>query len=413
MLVLVNPNNRILSPYSAVEPPLWAGLLATHYRNQKKEVAIVDAEALDLTPEQTAKAVLDYKPHSAMIVVMGNNPSVASTPKMGVTKQLVNLLKKEISLSVTGLHPSALPRETEKELGIYVIPGKIFDGTPDIAWDLLPMDKYQAHFWHCLSGETRSPYASIATSMGCVFKCEFCNLSALYGKREIIFKSPYEVGQEIDRLVGKYEVYNIKFWDELFTFNRGHVTAVCDELIKRNYGLNIWAYARVDCVTPPILKKMKQSGINWLAYGFEAGDDKVLGNAHKHATKEQAVKAVAMTHEAGINVMGNFIFGLPGSSPELDKATLDFAKELNIEFCNFYDFKSYPGAATYKVVPSNWESFDQYGKTQTFRDEAFTSYFTDITYLNHIKAKFGAQAVINILDMVSRGKPVTRAYAEA
>ncbi len=39
---------------------------------------------------------------------------------------------------------------------------------------------------------------------------------------------------------------------------------LCDLIIKGGYDLNIWAYARVDTVNEPMLKKMKQAGINWL-----------------------------------------------------------------------------------------------------------------------------------------------------
>ena len=55
---------------------------------------------------------------------------------------------------------------------------------PGIAWDLLPMDKYRAHNWHCLgdvnrAGElVRSPYVAIYTTLGCPFKCTFCCIQA-------------------------------------------------------------------------------------------------------------------------------------------------------------------------------------------------------------------------------------------
>ena len=39
---------------------------------------------------------------------------------------------------------------------------------PGIAWDLLPMDLYRAHNWHCFGGLTREPYASIYTTLGCL-----------------------------------------------------------------------------------------------------------------------------------------------------------------------------------------------------------------------------------------------------
>ena len=61
---------------------------------------------------------------------------------------------------------------------------------PGVAWDLLPMDKYRAHNWHCLgdvnqAGElVRSPYVAIYTTLGCPFKCTFCCIQAPFKSGE-------------------------------------------------------------------------------------------------------------------------------------------------------------------------------------------------------------------------------------
>ena len=69
-LVLVNPNIRILGPYSAIEPPLWLGLIATHYRKQGMQVAVVDAEAEDWTVERTIQETRKLNPRKVVIVAM-------------------------------------------------------------------------------------------------------------------------------------------------------------------------------------------------------------------------------------------------------------------------------------------------------------------------------------------------------
>lgn len=412
-ILMVNPNDGIVSPHSGIEPPLWAGLIASHYKEQGQRVQILDAEACDLTLEQTAEAIRDASPRQIIIVVMGNNPSASSTPKMIVTKKLIERLYCiDGKITVTGLHPSALPIETEMELGVPVLKGKIFDGTPNMPWELLPMDKYRAHNWHCLNGSPRSLYASIYTSLGCPFDCSFCNIHALYnGKHKVWYRDPIEVIKEIDILVGKYNIRNIKFWDELFTLNPSHTKKICDLLIHRNYGLNIWAYARVDTVAPEMLVRMKQAGINWLAYGFESGSNEVLGEVCKRADKQQAFDAVKWTHEAGINILGNFIFGLPGDTDETMRETLEFAKSLNIEYPNFYVAKGYPGSKLYKD-DNNWASYSQFGqdnsKANKFRDNAYIEFFNDENYQCHIMAKFGGQAVLQIKELLEFGKPVTR-----
>jgi len=412
-ILIVNPNNKIVSPFSATEPPLWAGLIASHYKNQGQRIAILDAEAGDLTVEQTAEAIKNTNPRQVIIVVMGNNPSVSSTAKMLTTKRITESLDGT-NVAVTGLHPLALPYETESELGVPVLKCEPYKSMPNIPWELLPMDKYKAHNWHCLDGSPRSPYAIVYTSLGCPFNCSFCNIHALYGgSHKVWYREPIEVIKEIDTLVTKYNVRNIKFWDELFTLNGKHIKYICLELIKRQYNLNIWAYARVDSpsISLNILKLMKLAGINWLSYGFESGNNNVLEASNKKASRAEAIKAVCMTHDAGINILGNFIFGLPGDTKETMQETLDFAKSLKIEYVNFYVAKAYPGSKIYEGN-EDWASYNQFGKDNSevskFRNKAFIEFFTDPDYVYHIGNKFGEQAVRQTRAMLEFGKPVTR-----
>ena len=65
---------------------------------------------------------------------------------------------------------------------------------PGIAWDLLPMDRYRAHNWHCFDhiGE-RAPYAAIHTSLGCPYRCSFCCINAPFGTNAYRLWSPESV----------------------------------------------------------------------------------------------------------------------------------------------------------------------------------------------------------------------------
>ena len=69
-LVLVNPGSRMRlyqalgTRLTAVENPVWAGLIATFIRRRGFSVEIVDAEADDLGPEETAARIVDLHPAS-------------------------------------------------------------------------------------------------------------------------------------------------------------------------------------------------------------------------------------------------------------------------------------------------------------------------------------------------------------
>src|SRR5262249_29463401 len=112
---------------------------------------------------------------------------------------------------------------------------------PAQAWDLLPMGRYRAHNWHCLDGRDRQPYAAIYTTLGCPYPCSFCCIQAPFrsgeraaGLRETANSYRYwsvdAVLAQIDVLVQRYGVRNIKVADEMFVLNRRHVLGVCEGL---------------------------------------------------------------------------------------------------------------------------------------------------------------------------------------
>lgn len=296
---------------------------------------------------------------------------------------------------------------------------------PIAAWDLLPMDKYKAHNWHCFDDiDNRKPYAAIYTSLGCPYNCVFCCINAPFGKPGIRYRSPELVVKEIELLVKKYKVKNIKIVDELFVLNELHYMKILDLLIKKNLDLNFWAYARVDTVKSKNLKKMKKAGINWLALGIESANPKVRDGASKQMQTKEIKKVVNDIQSAGIRVIGNFIFGLPLDTLATMQETLNLAKELNCEFVNFYCAMAYPGSKLYDIankegwpLPRQWHGFSQHSyemlplptkyldakEVLRFRDGAFHNFFNSPVYLNMLEEKFGSKVKKHI-EQMSRKK---------
>lgn len=477
-IVLINPSNKkamygkLSKSLAGIEPPLWIGLLAAFFRDKGFSVKIIDADAESFGAVETVEEIIKYDPVLIAIGAIGANPSASSTPKMLGVRHILELLKeKNIKMKTLtyGIHPGALPERTLREEGVdfvccgeafhpvaellaqlktgeiktdwdikglcYLKDGKMInngwadvvenlDDLPFVAWDLLPMEKYRAHNWHCFGHiNERKPYAIIYSSLGCPFNCHYCNIHALYsGKPGIRFRSPERVIEEVDYLVKEYKVKHLKILDELFVINQERMFKICDLLIERNYQLNIWAYARVDTVSKEVLEKLKKAGVNWLCYGIEAGSRDVRKGVSKGRFDQETVeKAIAMTHEAGIHVIGNFMFGLPDDDLKTMQETFSLAQELNCEYVNFYATMAYPGSPLYQdardqglALPQSWVGFSQFSpetlplptkhvsaaEVLRFRDDAFNKYYSDPGYLRMIKEKFGQETVDHVQQML-------------
>ena len=474
-IVLIKPGSQAqiygeLSAFelTAIEPPLWAAILGGFLRAQGFGVELIDQEAEGDSFEDVALKVNDLNPVLAVVMVSGSNPS-ASTMNMTGAAGVVSAIKSAaptISTAMAGLHPSALPWQTMEEEAIdFLIQGEgfmtfpllinslkgstAFKGIPGLwfrgggqilanepaqmirdlgaiplpAWDMLPMKKYRAHNWHCFDHiESRQPYAILYTSLGCPFNCSFCCINALFGKHVIRYRGVDDVVKELDGLVKNYGVRNIKIIDEMFAMNETRVVDLCDKIIERDYGLNMWAYARVNTVTEPMLEKMKRAGINWVAYGFESGSKRVIEDTSKGYKFERVMDVVKMTYDHDMHICSNFIFGLPEDDYDSMNETLALMQDINAEWANIYVAMAYPGSKLFTLarenqwpLPEKWHNFSQYGyeslplptrylsgpQVLEYRDYAFDAYYKNPRYLNMIKIKFGDDTMAHIKEMAS------------
>lgn len=473
-IVFVNPGDRKVvfqdlgKDLTAIEPPYLTLSFATYLKNEGFNVKIIDANALNIAPEETAQLIKELNPRLVALIVYGNQPS-ASTQNMSISGKIATSIKEKTDIPIVmgGLHPSALPKQTLQEENVdYVIQGeeqlplkqlltalktdknfslvealwyykngeiknnpkgKLIDNLDDYMpiadWDMLPMDKYRAHNWHCFDDiNNRSPYAAIYTSLGCPYKCEFCCINAPFGKSTIRYRSPEIIVKELELLNRKYGIKNIKFIDEMFVLHEEHYMKIVDLIIEKNLDLNIWCYARVDTIKAQTLTRMKQAGINWLALGIESANPNVRDGARKKLRANDIQQRVELIQDAGIRVIGNYIFGLPDDTLESMRETLDMAKELNCEFGNFYCAMAYPGSPLYNTalernwkLPDVWHGYSQHSYVMQplpskyltakeiveFRDNAFHEYNENPKYLNMLEEKFGSE-VRNHMEQITK-----------
>ena len=186
-------------------------------------------------------------------------------------------------------------------------------------------------------------------------------------------------------------------------------------------------FSRTDRTDPRFMEKMKLAGINWVFMGFESGNDTVLQGVHKKQTVDQIKRAAENVHRANIHIGGNYVFGLPEDTAETMQQTLDFAKDMNTEYANFFVMMANPGTRFYDVanekgypLPEKWGQYGFFApdalpmrnlvltpeEILAFRDNAFKEYFGSGRYQQMISGTFGPKVLEFLRDQVLSKKLV-------
>jgi len=487
-ILFVHPNaskaiyQDLSKNHSAIEPPIWAAMLAEHCRINNFGAQILDCEAERMDYMSAATQIVNINPRVICFVVYGQQPSASTQNMIGAvaTAEQVKKLSPNSKILFVGGHVAALPYDTLEESsidmicqneGVYTISNllhlsdfsdetqlKKIDGLgyksqgravlnnpqkvvskkdlehvlPGMAWDLLPdIKKYRTAGWHSWSNDSeKEPFAALYTSLGCPYKCSFCMIniinrtkqgSDIAGDNSNIHRwwSPEFIIKQFDQ-IAEMGVKNVKIADELFVLNPRHFMKVCDLLIERDYGFNIWAYSRIDTCKPKYLETLKKAGVNWLGLGIENPNQVLRKEVHKDNYKDVRIGDIMDSmREADINIAANYIFGLPMDTEESLQFTLDFALDANTEMVNFYTAMAYPGSRLYVEakrdgikLPDTYSGYSQHSyDTQNlptenltaaeilkFRDEAWTKYHTNPAYLDLLENKFGKKAKQNVVD---------------
>ncbi len=104
----------LAASHAAIEPPIWAAMLANSARSQGHDAQILDAEAERIDYIETAKRIGDYKAKIVCFVVYGQQPSASTQNMEGacLTASEFKDLNPESFVVFVGAHVAALPSQT-------------------------------------------------------------------------------------------------------------------------------------------------------------------------------------------------------------------------------------------------------------------------------------------------------------
>src|SRR3990167_6689604 len=400
-LLLIYPPWAVLEKRGILQnnlPPLGILSIASHCLAHGFTVEVLDVHAGRLTDQEVIQALALKKPRYVglsvltnmakpahyiatlckqvvpdCIVVMGGvhaealpermlrNSSVDVVGRGDGEELMLEILQRKPYAEIAGLSYRVgltvihnPPRTVNKALDDYAMP----------AYHLVDFKKY----FPAVGSYRRHPAINMLMTRGCPGKCTFCN-SAYTTLRS---RSAHSMVKQIKWLRYQYGIRQIQFYDDTFTVMKKQVLEFCQALIADKVDVTWTAYIRGDCFSEEMAMMMKKAGCHQVLIGIESGDARVLEMIQKPIHRERYKQTVEIALRYGMEVRGSFIIGCPGETSESMRATLRFAKELDIDLFQLSILTPYPGTQVYRdaveqkrLLHTDW---DYYGQGKVIMD---------------------------------------------
>ena len=374
-------------------PPLGILSIAAHVEAKGYRVAVLDVHAEKLVDTEVIERIAAARPRVVGISVL-TNMAVPAHYLARLCRQTV----PDCIVITGGAHAEAMPeamlansaidavvRGDGEDAALEIVAGRAFNSVLGLSYrdasnrvvhnqprplrmdlDSYPMPAYHMvdfkNYFPAVGTYRNLPAMNALMTRGCPGKCTFCN-SAFTTLRS---HTAANMVEQIKHLRKTYGIRQIQFYDDTFTVAKQTVMEFCRLMIADKVDVSWIAFIRGDCFSKEIATLMKAAGCHQVLVGIESGDEQILKNIGKPIDKERYRTAVRIAHECGIEVRGSFIIGNVGETWDTMQASLDFAKDLDLDLFQLNISTPYPGTQLYEyavrhgmLIHKNWSEYGQ------------------------------------------------------
>ncbi|WP_286241758.1 B12-binding domain-containing radical SAM protein [Methanobacterium ferruginis] len=241
------------------------------------------------------------------------------------------------------------------------------------------VNSYEYGYLHGLKF-AKGKFTAMITSRGCQHNCKFCarNFTGMNVYRE---RSVASVIEEFEEIVeAGYD--SVRILDDNLLGNQGRVHRIMDELINRDFKIEIWVTGRCDSADKELYGKMRNAGVKGIYFGLESGNQDVLDFYNKRIKLNEISKALDLSRKMGFFTIGSFILGAPFENKLHFENTVKFAKSLPLDLAAFYTLEYVVGSQLWeeavmdgKITPTDYIVFsDSHKNLSKFTKEEIETY---------------------------------------
>ncbi len=323
---------------------------------------------LELADENLAP--LDLAARADLVAITAMTPQAPRAYRIAA-----DFKARGVPVVMGGFHASNLPREALSRVDAVVI------GEGDRVWPRLLADFRQGKLQRSYRSSALLDMADIPrarrdifvgkgyllnntvqTSRGCPYDCEFCSVTAFFGRsyRE----------RPLDLVLGELEQLRrsgsfLFFVDDNLVANRSYALALFRGM--RGMGLKWLSHAPIDFgLDFELLRAAGEAGCVGMFVGFESLNQQTLAAIGKKTNRAEGYLAQARAfRQHGIGILGSFVLGCDGDTPASFESVLRFCEQARLEAAIFPILTPYPGTKVrerlereQRITSNDWQDYD-------------------------------------------------------
>jgi radical SAM superfamily enzyme YgiQ (UPF0313 family) len=203
-------------------------------------------------------------------------------------------------------------------------------------------------------------FCTMQTSRGCPYTCTYCDIPTVSEGRWRCRSAEHVLGEMQELHDQGYR--SIYLTDDHFLIRRKRIEAICQGIIDRKLSFTWGCEGRVDSAAIDQFPIMSRANCTFLAFGIEAGTQKVLDRLQKRQTLVQIEHAVSQAKRHGIaRAHGFFLVGSPDETEDDILESFRFAARLKLDTFGFNRLCVYRGTPL-------WQEYVERGIIDDERD---------------------------------------------
>lgn len=164
--------------------------------------------------------------------------------------------------------------------------------------------------------------------LGCPNQCVFCNQRTISGVNDFHIENVRSIIENALSTIDDGCECEIAFFGGSFTGIERNLMLSLLETAKTYVDLgkvkSIRCSTRPDYINEEIIKILKNYGVRTVELGLQSCNDDVLATAKRGHTRKDEENACRLITDAGIQIVGQMMIGLPGSTLETELETANF-----------------------------------------------------------------------------------------